>query len=51
MKTDKHYFFRAHVWPSMRSELPHNVLVILSVARGAVNHDWYMYDGMREYRS
>lgn len=37
-KTDLHYFVRAHVWPSMRSELPHNVLVVLSVASGAVIH-------------
>jgi len=37
-KTDNHYFIRAHVWPSMRNELPHNVLVILSVNSGAVIH-------------
>ena len=28
---DEHYFLRAHVWPSMRNELPHNVVVVLSV--------------------
>ena len=37
--------------PPMRGELPQNVLVILSVASSAVNHGWYMYDGMEEYRS
>jgi hypothetical protein len=37
-KTENHYFIRAHVWPSMRNELPHNVLVILSVNSGAVIH-------------
>ena len=35
-KTNEHYFLRGHVWPSMRTELPHNVLVILSVTSGAV---------------
>ena len=33
-----HYFVRAHVWPSMRTELPHNVVVIISVNSGAVLH-------------
>ena len=33
-----HYFMRAHVWPSMRTELPHNVVVIISVNSGAVLH-------------
>ena len=28
-----HYFVRVHVWPSMRTELPHNVVVIISVNR------------------
>lgn len=37
-KTESHYFIRCHVWPSMRSDLPHNVLVILSVISGAVIH-------------
>ena len=37
--------------PLMRSEFPHNVLVILSVARGAVNHGWCLYDGMKEYEA
>ena len=36
--TAKHNFMRAHVWPSMRTELPHNVVVILSVKSGAVIH-------------
>ena len=27
---DEHYFLRAHVWPSMRNELPNNVVVVLS---------------------
>lgn len=29
-KTDEHYFVRAHVWPSMQGDLPHNVNVVLS---------------------
>ena len=37
-KTDQHYFLRGHVWPSMRNDLPHNVLIILSVTSGAVIH-------------
>ena len=37
-KTEEHYFPKAHVWPSMRNELPHNVLIILSVSSGAVIH-------------
>ena len=37
-KTNEHYFLRGHVWPSMRTELPHNVLVILSVTSDAVIH-------------
>ena len=37
-KTNKFYFLRAHVWPSMKSDLPHNVLIVLSVASGAVMH-------------
>lgn len=32
---DEHYFLRAHFWPSMRNELPHNVVVVLSVISGA----------------
>ena len=35
---DEHYFLRAHVWPSMRNELPHNVVVVLLVISGAVIH-------------
>ena len=37
-KTDQHYFFRGHVWPSMRNDLPHNVLIVLSVTSGTVIH-------------
>ena len=37
-KTEEHYFLRAHVWPSMRSQLPHNVTIILYVSSGAVIH-------------
>ena len=33
-----HYLVRAHVWPSMRAELPHNVVVVLSVNSGTVLH-------------
>lgn len=35
-KTVKNYFIRAHVWSSMKNQLPHNLLVILSVHSGAV---------------
>lgn len=37
-KSEEHYFARAHVWPSMRTNLPHNVLLILSNTSGAVIH-------------
>ena len=37
-RTQEHYFVRAHVWPSMRGELPHNVLITISVQSGAVLH-------------
>ena len=37
-KTNEFYFLRAHVWPSMKSSLLHNVLIVLSVASGAVMH-------------
>ena len=37
-KTDQHYFLRGHIWPSMRNDLPHNVLIVLSVTSGAVIH-------------
>lgn len=37
-KTADHYFVRAHVWPSMKTELPHNVVAVLSVNSGAVLH-------------
>ena len=33
---DEHYFLRAYVWPSMRNEVPHNVVIVLSVISGAV---------------
>jgi len=36
--TADHYLVRAHVWPSMKTELPHNVVVVLSVHSGAVIH-------------
>lgn len=32
------YFVRAHVWPSMRTELPHNLVVDISLNSGAVLH-------------
>ena len=31
-------FVRAHVWPSMRTELPHNIIVVISVNSGAVQN-------------
>ncbi|XP_015780592.1 PREDICTED: uncharacterized protein LOC107358507 [Acropora digitifera] len=34
--TAEHYLVRAHVWPSMRGDLPHNVVVVLSLISGAV---------------
>ena len=37
-RTQNHYFVRAHVRPSMRGELPHNVLITISVHSGAVLH-------------
>lgn len=37
-KSEEHYFLRAHVWPSMRTDLPHNVFVVLSNTSGAVIH-------------
>ena len=37
-KSDDHYFVRAHVWPSMKSDLPHNVTIILFLHSGAVIH-------------
>ena len=36
--TAEHYLVRAHVKPSMKNELPHNVVVVLSVNSGAVIH-------------
>ena len=36
--TSQHYFVRAHVWPSMKMDLPHNVVIVLSVNSGAVIH-------------
>ena len=36
--TDEHYFIQAHVWPSMKCDLLDNVLIVLSVASGAVLH-------------
>ena len=37
-KTEQHYFLKGHVWPSMRAELPHNALIILSATSGAIIH-------------
>lgn len=37
-KSDDHYFVRAHVWPSMKSDLPHNVTIILFLHSCAVIH-------------
>ena len=37
-KTNEFYLLRAHVWPSMKSDLPHNVLIVLSVVSGAFMH-------------
>jgi hypothetical protein len=37
-KSDYYYFIRAHVWPSMRTDLPHNVLCVISVTSGAIIH-------------
>ena len=36
--TSLHYFVRARVWPSMKTDLPHNVVIVLSVNSGAVIH-------------
>ena len=36
--TSQHCFVRAHVWPSMKTDLPHNVVIVLSVNSGAVIH-------------
>ena len=38
-KTDDYYYVKAHVWLSMNTDFPHNVLVVLSVKSGAVIHD------------
>ena len=35
-RTQNHYFVCAHMWPSMRGELLHIVLITISVHRGAV---------------
>lgn len=35
IKTDDYYYVKAHMWPSMNTDLPHNVLVISSVKSGA----------------
>ena len=37
-KNDDYYFLRAHVWPSMRNDYPHNVTIVLSSISGAVVH-------------
>ena len=38
MVNAERYLVRAHVWPSMRTELPHNVIIVISVNSGAVFH-------------
>ena len=38
MVNSKRYFVRAHVLPSMRTELPHKVIIVISVNSGAVLH-------------
>lgn len=51
-KTESLYFIRCHVWPSMRSDLPQNVLVILSVISGAVTHSFmHLVNRVRFQRS
>lgn len=37
-KTDDYHYVKAHVWPFMNTDFPHNVLVVLSVKSGAVIH-------------
>ena len=37
-KTNDCYYLKAHVWPSMKTDFPHNVLLILSIKSGAVIH-------------
>ena len=37
-RTPEHYYIRAHVWPSMRADLPHNVFIVISTQSGAVLH-------------
>lgn len=38
IKTEDHYFVQVHVWPSMKTDFPHTVMVVLSVHSGAVIH-------------
>ena len=38
-KTVKNYFIRGHIWPWMKNQLPHNVLVTSSVHSGAVIYE------------
>ena len=38
MVNAERYFVRAHVWPSMRTEHPHNVIIVISVNSGTVLH-------------
>ena len=55
-KTEQHYFLKGHVWPSMRAELPHNVLIIrdLKQHHAAINKrrpsTIFVIIGMREKR-
>ena len=39
---DEHYFVQAHVWPSMKTHLMHNV-VVLSLNSGAVIHNILLF--------
>ena len=41
-KADDYYYVKAHVWPSMNTDFPHNVLVVLSVKSGAVVHQLHV---------
>lgn len=37
-KTDDYCYVKAHVWLSMNTDFPHNVLAVLSVKSGAIVH-------------
>ena len=40
---NEHYFVRAHVWPSMKTHLTHNVVVVLSLNSVAVIHNILLF--------